>query len=310
MQARPANKSPSPCRSRNSSRSSKPSQRPCTARTTRQRASCWRSSPASTPIWKGRRAAGSRRWRGPPPRAAGARTAELAFHRDASAADLLGEVHLRRERAAHGRGERISLELAAGPSARAEVLVLDDLSRAPGEALGAAPARARRAPARRPRAAARERARNRRRAGPRELRRPARADPARPLRDPGAHARAGRGAAFRGGARAARPRAGRRRTGAVSTPNGVTRCSAGPRRSRSFPRRAPRCCARSRISRAPRAASRRCSPTARSRAPRPRSSARTRWCAAPSRSSPPTCARSASCWRAACPRRSSPSWWD
>ena len=68
--------------------------------------------------------------------AAGARTAELAFHRDASAADLLGEVHLRRERAAHGRGERISLELAAGPSARAEVLVLDDLARAPGEALG------------------------------------------------------------------------------------------------------------------------------------------------------------------------------
>ena len=68
--------------------------------------------------------------------AAGARTAELAFHRDASAADLLGEVHLRRERARGGKGERIALELAAGPSARAEVLVLDDLARAPGEALG------------------------------------------------------------------------------------------------------------------------------------------------------------------------------
>src|SRR5262249_30224977 len=67
-------------------------------------------------------------------RAAGARTAELAFHRDASAADLLGEVHLRRERTA--RGERLALELAAGPSAHAEVLLLDDLARAPGEALG------------------------------------------------------------------------------------------------------------------------------------------------------------------------------
>src|SRR5215475_14142826 len=68
-------------------------------------------------------------------RASGARTAELAFHRDASAADLLGEVRLRRERVP-GRGERIALELAAGPSAHAEVLLLDDLARAPGEALG------------------------------------------------------------------------------------------------------------------------------------------------------------------------------
>src|SRR5262245_37956037 len=67
-------------------------------------------------------------------RAAGARSAELAFHRDASAADLLGEVHLRRERSP--RGERLALELAAGPSAHAEVLLLDDLARAPGEALG------------------------------------------------------------------------------------------------------------------------------------------------------------------------------
>ena len=64
----------------------------------------------------------------------GARFAELAFHRDASAAELLGEVHLRRE--ARARTERIALELALGPSASAEILLLDDLSRAPGEALG------------------------------------------------------------------------------------------------------------------------------------------------------------------------------
>ncbi len=66
--------------------------------------------------------------------AAGARFAELAFHRDTSAAELLGEVRLRRESLA--RGERIMLELARGPSSAAEVLLLDDLSRAPGEAIG------------------------------------------------------------------------------------------------------------------------------------------------------------------------------
>jgi MoxR-like ATPase len=66
--------------------------------------------------------------------ASGARAAELAFHRDASAAELLGDVRLRREPRAHG--ERIALELALGPTADAELLVLDDLSRAPGEALG------------------------------------------------------------------------------------------------------------------------------------------------------------------------------
>src|SRR5262245_34921429 len=41
-------------------------------------------------------------------RASGARTAELAFHRDASAADLLGEVRLLRQRVSE-RGERIAL---------------------------------------------------------------------------------------------------------------------------------------------------------------------------------------------------------
>jgi len=66
--------------------------------------------------------------------ASGARRAELAFHRDASAAELLGEVHLRRE--SRAPGERIAIELALGPSASAELLLLDDLSRAPGEALG------------------------------------------------------------------------------------------------------------------------------------------------------------------------------
>ncbi|MFI5314198.1 MAG: AAA family ATPase [Myxococcota bacterium] len=66
--------------------------------------------------------------------AAGARWAELVFHRDAGPAQLLGEARLRRER--RGRGERIAVELELGPSASAEVLVLDDLPRAPGEALG------------------------------------------------------------------------------------------------------------------------------------------------------------------------------
>ena len=66
--------------------------------------------------------------------ASGARSACLAFHRDASAAELLGEVRLRRE--SRVRSERIAVELALGPSASAEVLLLDDLSRAPGEALG------------------------------------------------------------------------------------------------------------------------------------------------------------------------------
>ena len=65
--------------------------------------------------------------------ASGARSAELAFHRDASAAELLGELRLRRERRAGG--ERIAIERALAASAEAEVLVLDDLSRAPGEAL-------------------------------------------------------------------------------------------------------------------------------------------------------------------------------
>ena len=66
--------------------------------------------------------------------AVGARSAELAFHRDASAAELLGELHLRRE--LRGSRERIAIERALGASAEAELLLLDDLSRAPGEALG------------------------------------------------------------------------------------------------------------------------------------------------------------------------------
>ena len=49
------------------------------------------------------------------------------FHRDASAADLLGEREPAPRAHAGRAGERIALELAAGPSAHAEVLLLDDL---------------------------------------------------------------------------------------------------------------------------------------------------------------------------------------
>ncbi len=65
--------------------------------------------------------------------ASGARAATLAFHRDTRASELLGDAVLRRQRTP--RGERVSVELLPGGLARAEVAVLDDLSRAPGEAL-------------------------------------------------------------------------------------------------------------------------------------------------------------------------------
>ncbi len=64
---------------------------------------------------------------------AGARVARISFHRDSTVADLLGAPHLRRERRAGL--ERLSFEAGAGPLGSAEVLLLDDLSRAPGEAL-------------------------------------------------------------------------------------------------------------------------------------------------------------------------------
>jgi MoxR-like ATPase len=66
-------------------------------------------------------------------RLAGARTAQIHFHRDTSASDLLGAQGLRRERFANR--ERLSFATGAGPLAQAEVLILDDLSRAPGQAL-------------------------------------------------------------------------------------------------------------------------------------------------------------------------------
>jgi MoxR-like ATPase len=66
--------------------------------------------------------------------ASGARTAAVRFHRDVREADLLGEARLRRE----GRGarERLRREIDGGPLLTAEVAVLDDLTRAPGPALG------------------------------------------------------------------------------------------------------------------------------------------------------------------------------
>jgi MoxR-like ATPase len=66
-------------------------------------------------------------------RIAGARLMQASFHRDTSAVELLGSPRLRRQR--RGNAERLAFELMPGPLATAEVLLLDDLSRAPGEAL-------------------------------------------------------------------------------------------------------------------------------------------------------------------------------
>lgn len=66
--------------------------------------------------------------------AAGARMAEVSFHRDLREGEWLGDAILRRR--PHGRGERIAREVVPGPALRAEVLVLDDVSRAPAPALG------------------------------------------------------------------------------------------------------------------------------------------------------------------------------
>ncbi|MCP4007115.1 MAG: AAA domain-containing protein [bacterium] len=60
-------------------------------------------------------------------------SAAVRFHRDSGPAELLGDSVLRR--LSLGRGERIRSELLPGPLLRAELAVLDDLSRAPGEAL-------------------------------------------------------------------------------------------------------------------------------------------------------------------------------
>jgi MoxR-like ATPase len=57
----------------------------------------------------------------------------LAFHRDTRAAELLGDAVLLRS--PHGRGERLALRTLPGALMRAALWLLDDLSRAPGEAL-------------------------------------------------------------------------------------------------------------------------------------------------------------------------------
>jgi MoxR-like ATPase len=65
--------------------------------------------------------------------AAGARAARICFHRDVRDSDLLGDARL--ERTVDGDVERIRRSFGAGPLEVAEVAVLDDLPRAPGEAL-------------------------------------------------------------------------------------------------------------------------------------------------------------------------------
>lgn len=64
----------------------------------------------------------------------GARTHTLVFHRDIRETDLLGDVLLSRHR--HRGHERLRRELIAGPLLQAEIALLEDLPRSPGEALG------------------------------------------------------------------------------------------------------------------------------------------------------------------------------
>ncbi len=79
--------------------------------------------------------------------ASGARRHLVVFHRDLREADLLGDVRLRRElydgapeivgeAPGSARFERLRLETIPGPLLEAEFLQLEDLPRAPGEALG------------------------------------------------------------------------------------------------------------------------------------------------------------------------------
>ena len=65
----------------------------------------------------------------------GARTHTLVFHRDIRETDLLGDVLLSRHRGRRGV-ERLRRELIPGPLLQAEVALLEDLPRSPGEALG------------------------------------------------------------------------------------------------------------------------------------------------------------------------------
>jgi MoxR-like ATPase len=65
--------------------------------------------------------------------AAGARVHSIRFHRDTRESELRGDARIVRER--RGGIERLRLEADAAPLGSAEILVLDDLPRAPGEAL-------------------------------------------------------------------------------------------------------------------------------------------------------------------------------
>ena len=69
-----------------------------------------------------------------------ARSSSLSFffyqlHRDTRLAELLGDVVLERRPLAQGEGERIHQRIEPGGILTAEICVLDDISRAPGEAL-------------------------------------------------------------------------------------------------------------------------------------------------------------------------------
>jgi len=69
-----------------------------------------------------------------------ARASSLRFffyqlHRDTRLAELVGDVVLERRPLPQGEGERIHQRIEPGGILRAEVCVLDDISRAPGEAL-------------------------------------------------------------------------------------------------------------------------------------------------------------------------------
>jgi MoxR-like ATPase len=57
------------------------------------------------------------------------------LHRDTRLAELVGDVVLERRPLPHGQGERIHQAIEPGGILTAEVAVLDDISRAPGEAL-------------------------------------------------------------------------------------------------------------------------------------------------------------------------------
>jgi MoxR-like ATPase len=68
-------------------------------------------------------------------RGSGSRFFFHQLHRDTRLADLVGDVVLERRRLEAGEGETISQRIEPGGVLTAEVCVLDDISRAPGEAL-------------------------------------------------------------------------------------------------------------------------------------------------------------------------------